>query len=77
MRLVTFARAMAPHGPGDTRLVSDDVARRLDRDGALSASEPWPAKAAAAAAQKPRRPILSVGRNAGQLDLREAQDRES
>jgi hypothetical protein len=42
MKLVTFARPMAPYCAGETRLVEDAVAARLEADGALSASETWP-----------------------------------
>lgn len=68
MKLVTFGRPMAPHGVGDTRLVSDDVAQRLQKDGALSASEAWPAKGP----QRPSRPALAVARAAGVPDQRKA-----
>jgi hypothetical protein len=61
MRLVTFARAMAPHGIGDTRLVSDDVAARLSKDGAISASETWPTVSAPGAVL-PKRPTPKPAR---------------
>jgi hypothetical protein len=71
MRLVTFGRAMAPHAAGDTRLVSDSVAKRLDSEGLLSATEPYP-PAAAPAAKKPTRPILKPTRPATAPDQRVA-----
>lgn len=67
MRLVTFSRAMAPHGTGDTRLVSDEEALRLKGEDAISSSEPWPA------AQKPRRQVVQAARLAGVPDKRIAE----
>lgn len=55
MQLVTFGKPMAPHGVGDTRLVSDDVAKRLEGEGLLSASETFPARPVRAP-PKPARP---------------------
>lgn len=43
MKLVTFSGAMSPHVAGDTRLVPDDVAEALRKDGAVRAIEDWPA----------------------------------
>lgn len=74
MKLVTFSQGMAPHGVGDTRLVSDEVAEDLKRDKMISASEQWPADSTAApAAQKPGRPMLKPGRPTGGPDQRKAQ----
>lgn len=70
MKLVTFGKPMAPHGVGDTRLVPDDVARQLQSDGVLSASEPWPARASAPAAARPARSVLKPGRPTGGADQR-------
>lgn len=33
MKLVTFSRAMAPHVAGETRVVPDEVAAQLAKDG--------------------------------------------
>lgn len=74
MKLVTFGRAMAPHGIGDTRLVPDDVARRLDAAGDLSASEAFPAPAPVRAPRKPARALPKPTRPAGPLDQRMAGD---
>jgi hypothetical protein len=74
VKLVTFAKDMAPHGVGDTRLVSDGVATDLERDKAISASEPWPPSSdTAPAAQKPNRPTLKPTRATGGHDQRKAQ----
>lgn len=35
MQAVRFTRAMAPHGAGDTRMLPDDVAKRLEAEGAV------------------------------------------
>lgn len=67
MKLVTFNGDMAPHGAGDTRLVPDDVARTLEREKKISASEDWPP---APAAQKPERPMLKPARPTGRHDQR-------
>lgn len=72
MRQVTFAKAQAPFGVGDKRLVPDDVAARLEREGVLSASEPFPPQAALAPA-KPTRAALKPERPTGTLDLRIAE----
>lgn len=72
MKLVTFARPMAPHGVGDTRLVPDDVAERLREEGTISASEPFPPRASAPAPQKPSRPVLNIERPARASTAREA-----
>lgn len=78
MKLVTFSKPMAPHGVGDTRLVSDKVAAELHGQGVISDSEPWPpapAKAAHAVRgpKRPERPVVTPERPAGQLDLRVAE----
>jgi hypothetical protein len=72
MKLVTFSRPMAPHGVGDTRLVPDNVAHQLQEDGAISASEPWPASAPVSAPESPRRPIVKPARAIGVADTRVA-----
>lgn len=59
MKLVTFGRAMAPHGVGDTRLVPDEVAKRLEAEGALSGVKPWPTPVL------PARPVLKLKRPSG------------
>jgi len=76
MKLVTFSAEMKPHGVGDTRLVSDAVAADLEKQGVISSSEPWPAKAAApaaAVAQKPQRAVLKPARPSGVSDKRIAE----
>ena len=45
MKLVTFAKDMAPHRVGDTRLVPDDVADRLVKSGEASGATPFPPQA--------------------------------
>jgi hypothetical protein len=40
MKLVTFTREMRPHCAGDTRLVPDDVAASLLREGAVEPDPP-------------------------------------
>ncbi len=70
MKLVTFARAMAPHGAGETRLLPDDVAASLDAEGALSAVCDWPAGVASAQARKPRRVVPVITRPIGVADGR-------
>lgn len=72
MKLVTFARAMAPHSIGDTRLVPDDLARKLHAGDYLASSEPWPPQASTAAPEKPKRPTLQPTRPAGSADKRVA-----
>lgn len=62
MKLVTFAGTMSPHNVGDTRLVPDDVAIRLQKEGAISESKTWPPVAAPPAPKKPERPVLKVER---------------
>jgi hypothetical protein len=61
---------MAPHGVGDTRLVSDDKADELQRAGDLSASETWPVTASAPVMAKPVRPALKINRPVGVPDSR-------
>jgi len=62
-RLVTFAVPMGRHGVGDTRLVPDAVAARLDDEGALSASQSWPDNPYdVPAAQRPQRPVIKTRR---------------
>jgi hypothetical protein len=65
VKLVTFAKPLAPFGVGDTRLVPDDMAVDLQGDGYLSAAEPWPAPAIPKAPEKPKRPALQPTRPAG------------
>lgn len=71
MMLVTFSEPMVPYGVGDTRLVPDDVAENLKRDGVISSAEPWPPSGEAppapvvGAPQKPARPVLRPTRPAG------------
>lgn len=71
MRQVTFAKAQAPFGVGDKRLVPDDVAARLEGEGVISASEPFPPRASAP--ERPKRPALKPERPTGTLDLRIAE----
>ena len=33
MKMIKFTKAMAPHGVGDTRVVPDDMADRLIKEG--------------------------------------------
>jgi hypothetical protein len=42
MMHVTFAEAVSPYGVGDKRLVPADVAAQLEREGKLSACDPFP-----------------------------------
>ena len=56
MKLVTFSKTVAPFSVGDKRLVPDDLAEKLKRDDAISASELWPAP------QMPDRPMLKPDR---------------
>lgn len=70
MQLITFGQPMAPHGVGDTRLVTDDVAKRLGDEGALSACVPWPPTVMAVAPQKPARPVVKPVRPVGSPDRR-------
>ena len=70
MKLVTFARPVAPHGVGDTRLVPDHEADRLEKAGDISAAEIWPPSAPPAEPVRPQRPILSPTRPAGSPDRR-------
>lgn len=67
MKLVTFARDMAPHNAGDKRLVPEAVADQLQSDGALSAVEDWPAEGGPA---KPARAVLSPSRQPARRDQR-------
>lgn len=73
MRQVTFSQPMAPFGVGDQRLVPDDVAKRLHREGVLSDDQPFPAQPPARAPTKPVRPILHPTRPAGAPDRRLAE----
>lgn len=43
--MVTFAKPMAPHVVGEQRLVPTAIAEDLERDGMISAAEPWPPRA--------------------------------
>jgi hypothetical protein len=73
MRLVTFAREQAPHAAGDKRLVPDEVAARLEREGLLAANVSYPENAPAPSAKKPARSILKPVRPAsGIADERKA-----
>lgn len=71
MKHVTFTRDMRPYRPGEMRLVPDDVAAALERDGVIQPNPPaWPPVAAdrpadsAPAAQQPlRRPRFPRGRD--------------
>jgi hypothetical protein len=64
MKLVTFSQAQAPHGVGDTRLVPDRLAKKLQAEGVLSASVTWPARVEQAP-QKPVRPVVQPTRPMG------------
>jgi len=70
MRHVTFGKPVPPYCVGDKRLMPDALAKKLETDGLLSASEPWPATAAAPATKKPRRPTPTIERPAGLFDDR-------
>jgi hypothetical protein len=51
MKHVTFTREMRPYVPGERRVVPDEVAARLEAEGAIAPDPPdWPA---AAMAQQP------------------------
>lgn len=71
MQLVTFSKSMSPHGPGDTRLVSDAVAAQLVAQGVVASAEPWP-QAPAPTAKKPQRPTVKPTRPVGGSDQRHA-----
>jgi hypothetical protein len=64
---------MAPHGVGDTRLVPDAVARRLQDEGLLSASETFPSAPTSSAPKRPERAVLKPHRPAGVPDKRIAE----
>lgn len=42
MKTVTFARDMAPHVAGESRVVPDDVAARLHKSGDVGEPRPFP-----------------------------------
>lgn len=42
MKLVEFTRDMRPQTAGSTRIVPDDVAARLEAEGAVCNVRPWP-----------------------------------
>lgn len=71
MRHVTFLRDMRPYRVGDMRLVPDEVAAELERDGAIKPNPPvWPpaaadrpADSAPPAQQQLRRPRFPRGRD--------------
>ncbi len=69
MKQVTFSQPMAPHNVGETRLVPDAVAKKLDAAGAISASKPF-GPPETAAPQHPRRPKPKIFRPAGPRDAR-------
>lgn len=49
MKHVTFTRMMSPHQPGERRILPDDVAARLEREGVIAPHPPsWPEGAEAA-----------------------------
>jgi hypothetical protein len=73
MRLVTFTQAQAPHGVGDTRLVSDDVAKRLRDEGVIDGlGTPWP-PVSQRPVLKPVRPVQSPKRPGSPLALHPAE----
>lgn len=39
MMMIKFTKPMAPHGVGDTRVVPDDVGKRLIKEGAAEFTE--------------------------------------
>lgn len=53
MKVATFTRAMAPYVAGESRVVPDDVAERLEQDGDATLSAFPPADAEPQAAPKP------------------------
>jgi hypothetical protein len=55
MMHVTFGEAVSPFGVGDKRLVPADVAEQLEREGKLSACEPFPSEEDA----PPRKPTIA------------------
>lgn len=77
MRLVTFTKAQAPHGVGDTRLVSDEVAARLRGEKVIEGlGEAWPPGSAVKPVRpvvQPRRPVIRPTRPSGKLDLQPAE----
>jgi len=61
MKLVTFNRAMAPYGAGETKLVSDEIAASLEAEGSVSSAVDWPAAQAEPESSRPgMKPRLSV-----------------
>lgn len=71
MKLATFDRAMAPYVVGETRLLPDDEAARLEREGVIKPNSPdWPAKpqaAAPGAETRDMRPRSRLRQRAGDL----------
>lgn len=65
MKLVKFTTAMSPHSVGEERVVPDDVAERLVKNGEATA-RPFPppdlAPMVQRAVEAPKRPTLSLGR---------------
>jgi hypothetical protein len=53
VKLVTFARDMHPHRAGDTRLIPDDLARKLLAEGEVTAAEDFPPRPSAAVSDRP------------------------
>lgn len=65
MKLVEFTRDMRPQAAGSTRVVPDDVAARLEAEGAVRNVRPWPEPppeaAGAASTGKPAAPPAKRG----------------
>ena len=55
MMHVTFAEAVSPYGVGDKRIVPADEAAQLEREGKLSACDPFPPEGEA----PPRKPTIA------------------
>lgn len=82
MRHVTFAVTMAPHLAGEKRLLPEEIATKLEKEGKLLANDPWPPSAHPAPSEpvrqekpqavKPERAILRPGRPAAGHDRRQA-----
>lgn len=71
MKLVTFAKTVLPHRPGERLVVPDDVAEGMAARGEISGSEDWPQRKTASP-ERPKRPILNLKRPTGTPDRRQA-----
>ena len=57
MKLVTFNRAMAPFSAGESKLVDDETALRLQDEGAISSSSDFPARTESGFPVVPSKPL--------------------